>query len=121
MFKEVLARVGCDLPGCRGAALIGLDGIVIEQWTSPSEDGALSMEPVAAEVTSVIKAARSASRNTNGSRLNELTMKTSGWSGIVRAVRGDCFLVLVTSPEALLGRSRYIVERAVPLIERELG
>ena len=121
MFREVLARAGGELPGCRGAALVGLDGMVIEQWTAPGSAGPIGLEPVAAEVTSVIKAARLASRNTDGDRLTELTLKTSGWSGVVRAVGDDYFLILVTSPDAVLGRTRFVVERAVPLIERELG
>ena len=69
----------------------------------------------------MIKAARSASRNTNGKGLAELTLRTTGWSGVVRAVGNDCFLILVTSPDVLLGRTRYIAERVIPVIERELG
>ena len=121
MFKEVLARMGGGLPGCRGAALVAIDGIVIEQWIAPRSMGGIRMEPVAGELTSVIKAARSASRNIEGEELAELTLKTRGWSGVVRAVGKDCFLIFVTSPDTLVGKTRFTVERAVPLIERELA
>ncbi len=118
MFREVLARTGHDLPGCRGAALVGLDGMVIEQWTLA---GDASMEPVAAELSSLLKAARGATRNTEGGPLAEVTLRTQAWSGVIRSVGDGYFLVVLTAPDALMGRTRFFVDRAIPLLEKEVA
>jgi predicted regulator of Ras-like GTPase activity (Roadblock/LC7/MglB family) len=118
VFREVLARTGHDLPGCKGAALVGLDGMVIEQWTL--EDTS-SMESVAAELSSLLKAARGATRNTEGGPLAEVTLRTEAWAGVIRSVGAGYYLMVLTAPDALLGRTRFFVERAIPLLEKEVA
>ena len=121
MLREVLARAGTELPGCRGAALVCLDGVVMEQWTAAGGRDAFSMEPAAAEVTSLMRAARSALRTTQGGPHTELALRTSGWAGVVRTVGESYFLIVLTAPDALMGVARFVAERAAPLLEKELG
>jgi predicted regulator of Ras-like GTPase activity (Roadblock/LC7/MglB family) len=118
MFREVLARAGSELSGCLGAAVVGIDGVLVEQWTAQES---ATMEPLAAEFTTVIKAARAALANMEGSALTELTLRTVNWTGVVRTIGVDYFLILLTTPDELVGRSRFVVQRAAPLLEREIA
>lgn len=100
--------------------MVASDGMVIEQWVADEEAG-FSMEAVAAEVTLVIGAARSLSINKRGQIPTELTLKTADWSGVVRSLADGYFFILLAEPDTLMGRARFVVERAVPLIETDLA
>lgn len=121
MFRELLANAASGLPGCRGAALVGLDGVLIDQWIAPGSGDGFSMEPAAAEVTTVIRAARGALVSSQGGGLSEMTLRTGGWTGVARALAGPYFLILLTAPDSPVGRTRFAASRAAPLLERELA
>jgi len=104
--KQVLDAVLQRLPGARGAAVVGPDGIPVE---SSQSDPGINMEWAAAEgIDLVRRAATPASEGAVASETpDEITISGRRGLTVLRAVGAGYFLCLVAAPGTLTGRARY--------------
>lgn len=118
MFTEVLERLISGVDEAQGAAMIGVDGIPIAEFRlRPGID----LEKIAAEVTSLIKAAVATGRALDHGLPKELLLKCQEAQTLLRAVTPEYYLCLVLDPQALTGRARYELEKASLRLEGELA
>jgi predicted regulator of Ras-like GTPase activity (Roadblock/LC7/MglB family) len=117
MLKTALEEAARRLPGCEAAALVGRDGILVEQWT---EGGGPSLEVLAAEMTPLLRAADVLAGNSDGGSVNEILLRLDSWSCLVRPINEEIFLVLVAARTAVPGRLRFEATRAAARLESEL-
>ncbi len=112
-FELVLHRI---LDGCRGGigvALMGNDGIPIEQVISETADASAPEDIGAAgvEFGRILDEIRKAADALGGGGLQETQVTLAHFSLVLRVVDEDNFLVLVLTPEANLGKARYLARR----------
>lgn len=109
-FEPILQRM---LEGCSGAlgiALMGSDGIPIEQLRT---DPAFAEQVGAAgvEFGRILEEMRKASDALGGGALEETLVRLTRFSLLLRIVDDDTFLVVALGPDANSGLVRYRVRR----------
>jgi predicted regulator of Ras-like GTPase activity (Roadblock/LC7/MglB family) len=118
-FEGVLREIldGCE--GTLGVALMGSDGIPIEQVGPAGPVGASAGVDVAAagvEFGRILDETRKASDALAGGALLETLVQLANFSVLLRVVDDDTFLVIALSPDANPGKARYVARRHVPEI-----
>ncbi|HEV8336979.1 MAG TPA: roadblock/LC7 domain-containing protein [Candidatus Polarisedimenticolia bacterium] len=117
MFKEVLQGLVSRVDEARGAAIVGVDGIPLEEHAR----GSLDLEKFAAECTTLIKSAAETGKALDQGTAREVVLRCDAAQTILRSLSGDYFLCLVLGPAAPLGRARYELQKACSRLEGELG
>jgi len=117
MFKDVLEGLVGRIEEARGAVIVGVDGIPLEQY---SPGGALDLEKLAAECTSLVKTAAETGRALDQGPAREVVLRCDGAQTLLRSLTSDYFLCLILGPQAQLGRARYELQKACQRLESEL-
>ena len=116
-MKALLMEMLDRLPGARGAAVVGLDGIVVEKVTvQPS----INMDLVSAEVVSLAKRARPSGGN-DGDRVEEISVTCRSGLTILRSIGGDYYLCLAIGPDGIPGRARFEAWKAGRQLEHAVA
>ena len=116
-YKEVLKAIADNVEGAIGIGLIGLDGIVVDQY-SDSEDFDVTM--VGVEYSSVIKNAAKASKDFGLGPTTEILITTEEATMIMMMVGEAYFAVLAIGLDGNLGRGRLEMKKQIPKIEKEM-
>jgi predicted regulator of Ras-like GTPase activity (Roadblock/LC7/MglB family) len=128
-FASVLRTIVDGCGGGVGAALLGSDGIAIEQVeaaalpASFSGDAAAVAEEVAAlgvEFGRILDEARKAADSLGGGSVDEACLSMSRFWVLLRSVGDEAFLVLVLAPDGNLGKARYLMRRHLAELRDEL-
>ena len=118
MFKEALRGINERTEGALGALIMGTDGISVEKVML--EEGAdANIDVAAAEVTSLVRNAQRAGKDTGLGAMRELMLSFEGMNIIVRLVSADYFVVLALAPEGNIGRGRFELRKAELDLARE--
>ncbi|MAG29813.1 MAG: hypothetical protein CL908_02830 [Deltaproteobacteria bacterium] len=122
-FESILQTIVNDCGGGWGAALMGLDGIAIEQVRATDEAG----DPLDGDVTSagiefgrIIGDMTKASDALGTGSLKEAVIALAQLTLIFHAVDEDLVLVLALRPDGNLGKARYLIRRSLTEIRAEL-
>ena len=122
-FAETLSAM---VEGCGGgiaAALMGRDGIPIEQVGA--RDAALAglIEDVGVagvEFGRIVAEVRKASDSLSGGQPRECVFALSRFTVVIHGVDNDTFVALVIAPAGNLGKARYLIRRHLMAIREEL-
>jgi len=116
-YKEVLKAIAESVDGAIGIGLVGLDGMVIDQY-SATDDFDVTM--VGAEYSSVIKNAGKASQDFGLGPTTEILITTEQATMIMMMVGDNYFAVLAINQDGNLGRGRLEMKKHIPKIEKEM-
>jgi predicted regulator of Ras-like GTPase activity (Roadblock/LC7/MglB family) len=102
-----------------GAALMGSDGIAIDQVEASSPpatlggEGALGDEIAAlgVEFGRILEEARKAADSLNGGAVEEACLRMARFWVLLRSVDAETFLVVVLAPDGNLGKARFLMRR----------
>jgi len=127
-FETILRTIVEECGGGIGAALMGNDGIPIEEFTaskapggSPSGDFGQPVEVATAgvEFGRVLMDIRRASDALGGGSLEETIIRVKGFMLVFQPVDDENFLVLALARDGNLGKARYLIRRHVHAIRQE--
>ena len=127
-FANVLRTIVDDCGGGIGAALMGSDGIPIDQVearelpVSFDGDTASLADDVAAlgvEFGRILDEARKAADSLGGGGVEEACLRMARFWVLLRTVDPETFLVLVLAPDGNLGKARYLMRRQLHAIRQE--
>ncbi|MCZ6777800.1 MAG: hypothetical protein O7F16_02430 [Acidobacteria bacterium] len=113
----VLVDLVKGLKDITAVAVVGFDGMVIDQCTSEPD---VNLDLISVGHTSLIKQAVTFLRDSNGGEPTELILTTSRQKLVARLVAKEYFLLIILRPEASLGQARHVACRAGSLLEAEL-
>ena len=128
-FASVLRTIVDECGGGVGAALLGSDGIAIEQVeatalpASFAGDASAVADEVAAlgvEFGRILDEARKAADAAAAGATLELGVRTERFHMLLHAVDRETYLVLVLAPEGNVGKGRYLLRRQLLAIRQEL-
>lgn len=122
-FRSILQTIVDDCGGGLGAALMGNDGIPIEQVSAGKGAAAMPGDDVGAagvEFGRILDEIRKASDALGGGALTETVVNLAHFSLILRHIDDDTFLVLALSPDGNLGKARYLIRRHLLELREEL-
>jgi predicted regulator of Ras-like GTPase activity (Roadblock/LC7/MglB family) len=122
-FENVLRTIVENAGGGLAAALMGNDGIPIEQFVSPSAGEILGEDDVAAagvEFGRILDEIRKASDALAGGTVMETVVSLARFLLVLRPVDGDTFLVVAIAPDGNLGKARYLIRRHLLALREQL-
>lgn len=121
-FASLLREI---VEGCRGglgAALLGTDGMPIEQVVSESAPETLGEDLATAgvEFGRILADVRKASDALAGGSLLDLTVRLSRMSFVFCGVDDETFVAVAVAPDGNTGQARYLIRRQMPALRAEL-
>ena len=123
-FTETLRSLVDDCGGGLGAALMGNDGIPIEQVSASGAAGpSLPHDEIGAagvEFGRILEEMRKASDALGGCAVVETVVTLARFTLVLRVVDSDTFLVLALAPDGNLGKARYLIRRHLLAIREQL-
>ena len=122
-FQSVLETILSGCAGSIGIALMGSDGIVVEQaQAGPAERAVLGEEigTAGAEFGRILDEIRKAGDVLGGGPMQETVVSLSRFTLIFRAVDEELFVVMALAPDGNLGKARYLIRRHLLEIQQEL-
>lgn len=124
-FESILQTIVDDCGGGLSAALMGLDGIPIEQVRA-SQSGA-GRDPLHGDVTNagvefgrILGDMTKASDSLGTGSLEEAVVSLERVRLIFHNVEDDLMLVLALAPDGNLGKARYLIRRSIISLREEL-
>ena len=107
-FQEILAAVLDDTPGALAGAIMGNDGIPLQEYAR--EPGRVDLPSVAVEFQSVLEQARKVAASLDdGGELQEFILMTSQNQLLFRQIDDEYFVVIALEPTGSLGKARYLI------------
>jgi predicted regulator of Ras-like GTPase activity (Roadblock/LC7/MglB family) len=122
-FEEILRGIVDRCSGALGAALMGTDGISIEQVSAgalPSGALAEDLGNAGVEFGRILDDVRKASDALTGGPLRETIVVLTRFQLVFRALDEETLLVVVLSPDGNLGKARYLIRSSLDDLMREL-
>jgi predicted regulator of Ras-like GTPase activity (Roadblock/LC7/MglB family) len=121
-FASLLQEI---VDGCRGglgAALLGYDGVPIEEVASPSAPDSLrdDLATAGVEFGRILSEIRKAADALAGGAMLDVTVRLSRMSFVFCAVDDDTFLAVAVAPDGNAGQARYLIRRQMPALRAEL-
>lgn len=123
IFTATLRAMVDECGGGIAAALMGRDGIAIDQVTaSDPENGArISDVGVAGvEFGRIVDEVRKASDSLAGGQPRECIFVLQRFTVVVHAVDDETYVALVLAPDGNLGKARYLIRRHLMAIRAQL-
>jgi predicted regulator of Ras-like GTPase activity (Roadblock/LC7/MglB family) len=122
-FAAVLHEIVEGCGGVIGAALMGNDGVPIEEVIAEDAwDGGLGEEigNAGVEFGRILDEIRKASDAMSAGAVQETVIVLARFTLIFRSVDAETFLVVVLAPDGNLGKARYLMRRQLQAIRQEL-
>jgi predicted regulator of Ras-like GTPase activity (Roadblock/LC7/MglB family) len=116
-LKEGLKEVIAGLDGAQGIALVGLDGIVVEEERADSQ---LDLQGLGAEWCGIVRQVDKALSSMDMGDSGEVSALAAERVVVARKIKGDYFLLLVMNRDGNFGKGRYLLRRAEIKLEGEL-
>ncbi len=117
-FREHLQEVCRGAEGALACTLMGMDGIEVD--THVEADGGVDVAPMMVEMTGLLRSAREAAQAHQAGGVAEFSVGTDRLVTLGRLVTDDYFLMVAMRPEGNLGKARYLLRIAAPLVAAEL-
>ena len=122
-FSAMLREIVDGCSGGIGAALMGNDGIPIEQVTAQKATRtplAEDLSTVGTEFSRILGEIRKASDAISGGNVLETTVLLSEVTLVFRAIDDGTFLAVALLPDGNLGKARYLIRKQLIALRQEL-
>lgn len=120
MFREALESINARTEGALGSLIMGTDGIAVEKQLL-QEGAEANLDVAAAEVTSLVRSAQRAGRDTGLGSAREIVLSYEAMTIIARLISADYFVVLALRPDGNLGRGRFELRKTELDLAREFA
>lgn len=111
-FADLLSKIVEECGGGIGVALMGTDGVAIDQQMAKEPAVALDADDVGAagvEFGLILDQIAKASDSLGGGALGETVVRLARFTLIFQVVDSENFLVLAIAPDGNLGKARYLI------------
>ena len=128
-FSDILRVLADECGGGIGAALLGSDGIPIDQVQATTLPPGIVDDPetleedlgaIGVEFGRVMDEARKASDSVSGGPVEEMLVQTARYWILLRSVDEDAFLALAMVPDGNVGKARFLMRRHLYAIREQL-
>jgi predicted regulator of Ras-like GTPase activity (Roadblock/LC7/MglB family) len=122
-FASILQTIVDECGGGLAAALMGSDGIPIEQVEVSADSGhALNDEVgvLGVEFGRILEEMRKASDSVGGGGLEEVSVRLANFWVLMRMVDDETYLILAIAPDGNAGKARFLMRRHLLALRDEL-
>jgi predicted regulator of Ras-like GTPase activity (Roadblock/LC7/MglB family) len=122
-FASILQEIVDECGGGLAAALMGSDGIPIDQVEASgevSESLSDEVEVLGVEFGRILDELRKASDSVAGGALEEVSIRLANFWVLMRVVDEETYLVLAVGPDGNAGKARFLMRRQLMALREEL-
>ena len=122
-FASILQEIVDECGGGLAAALMGADGIPIDQVEASgevSESLSDEVEVLGVEFGRILDELRKASDSVAGGALEEVSIRLANFWVLMRVVDEETYLVLAVGPDGNAGKARFLMRRQLMTLREEL-
>lgn len=116
-FSEVLRGLTDSVKGAKGAFIVGMDGIIVDEYKIGPE--AVDYNSVGAEYGNVLKEIQNASRALHLGDATEVAVMTDEVDIIMRKINDEYFIALLLSHGTNVGKGRFLARATSRKLEKE--
>ncbi len=116
-FLEILQQIVDNAQGSIGGIIIGIDGIVVEQYMKENE--AIDFQNIGVEYTTLMKGISDTSRTLGFEEPEQLAVEYQDTTLIVRGINKDYFVILVMKKSGNTGKARFLLRKNILNLARE--
>jgi len=117
-FRESLEGICSRVEGALGAVVVAEDGIIVERH---AVNETLDLELACVEIAGAAREVKKATESVEAGELEELLVANERWLTLLRRAGPGYWLLLLMTPEGLLGRGRYELRRAAHELAAEFA
>ena len=117
-FQSELEAICAEVPGCRTAVVMSLDGISVANHVQ--DPGRLDNEALLIEMIGSLKQAIQAMQIVSAGSLSTFEVSTPEVKLLVRLLTDEYIIALVLAPDAIPGRGRFAVRAHSAALRAEL-
>jgi predicted regulator of Ras-like GTPase activity (Roadblock/LC7/MglB family) len=119
MFQAVLKEIVDGTDGGLSTLLMDFEGIAVDSYSKPGAP--FDINNVGIEFGVVVKAIQKAAESLEAGHTAEVAIQAEKMITLIRVVNPSYFVAFSLSPEANLGKARYMLRIKVPAILKELS
>jgi predicted regulator of Ras-like GTPase activity (Roadblock/LC7/MglB family) len=122
-FASILQEIVDECGGGLAAALMGSDGIPIDQVEASGEVREIpghGIEVLGVEFGRILDEMRKASDSVGGGALEEVSVRLANFWVLMRVVDEETYLVLAIEPGGNAGKARFLMRRQLLALREEL-
>jgi len=116
-LAENLQHMMQQLEETSGVAIVGMDGIVVEEQ---KRDDQLDLQAIGAEFSALLKSAGKVCESVDWGGVEELVTSAAHFVVVLRLVTPEYFLILVMPHDGNLGKARFLLRRTGLQLKKEL-
>jgi predicted regulator of Ras-like GTPase activity (Roadblock/LC7/MglB family) len=109
MFKSILQDIVEQSGGGISSALMGYDGIAVDQYEKPFEG--IDLQLVAVEYANVLKEVKKTVEILETGEMEEVVIRTERFTVLIRALTDDYFVTLTLRRDGNFGKARYMLAK----------
>ncbi len=108
-IDQILSNLVSSVDGALGAALGGMDGLLIEQFSNEIK---LNLGNVVAEHSNILRNTRTAyATSLSAGEVHEIFIATDMVLGFTKSINEDFFVSLMLEPTGNIGKARLLLEQ----------
>jgi predicted regulator of Ras-like GTPase activity (Roadblock/LC7/MglB family) len=119
MFQAVLKEVVENTEGGLATLLMDFEGIAVDSYSKPGAP--FDITTIGAEFSVVLKSIQRAAEMLDAGQMGEVAIQSEKVTTLIRVLNGSYFVAFSMSPEANLGKARYMLRTRAPALLKELS
>ncbi|ABA89369.1 GTPase-activating protein, putative [Syntrophotalea carbinolica DSM 2380] len=109
MFKNILQDIVEQSGGGISSAVMGYDGIAIDQYEKPCEG--IDLQLIAVEYANVLKEVKRTVEILETGDMEEVAIRTERFTVLIRALTDEYFVTLTLGRNGNFGKARYMLAK----------
>src|SRR5260370_39742989 len=118
MFQENLKRLVAETEGGIAGLLMAFDGIAVDSYAVPQSG--IDINTVGMEFSFILTQVRKAAEILEVGSVQEIAIRTSALTVLIRVVSKDYFVALAIRPDGNFGKGRYLLRVVAPKMQADL-
>jgi predicted regulator of Ras-like GTPase activity (Roadblock/LC7/MglB family) len=119
MFQVVLKEIVDGTDGGLSTLLMDFEGIAVDSYTKPGAP--FDITNVGIEYGVVLKSIQRAAESLEAGQTAEIAIQAEKMITLIRVVNSSYFVAFSLTPDANVGKARYMLRTRVPAILKELS
>ncbi|HEY4122208.1 MAG TPA: hypothetical protein VGM56_30280 [Byssovorax sp.] len=119
MFQAVLKEVVDGTEGGIATLLMDFEGIAVDSYSKPESQ--FDINTIGAEFSVILKSIQRAAEMLEAGEPAEVAIQAEKMITLIRVVNSSYFVAFSMTPEANLGKARYMLRTRVPALQKELA
>jgi predicted regulator of Ras-like GTPase activity (Roadblock/LC7/MglB family) len=121
MFQTLLKDVVDSVEGGLATLVMDFEGIAVDSYSKPTAGPDFDISTIGAEFSVVVKSIQRASEMLEAGEAAEVMVQAAKVTTLIRVVSDTYFVAFTMTPDANIGKARYVLRTKVPMLLKELS